>query len=108
MKVNNKDNGQSITDEIDSNIYMPKIKDTIITKSEIKKQTIIKSNKISSININESNKLIDGPNLFIKNKNINKDLKKIFNFDPKNRKSRGEYVNILNDERIRRGGADPV
>ena len=107
-KINNKDNNQSITDEIDSNIYMPKIKDTIITKSEIKKQTIIKSNKISSININESNKLIDGPNLFIKNKNINKDLKKIFNFDPKSRKSRGEYVNILNDERIRRGGAEPA
>ena len=104
--INNIDNSQNIANEKDSNIYMQKIKDKINTNSKIKNQPIIKGNKIKNINISENNKLIDGSNLFMKNKEINKDFKKIFHFDPKKRKSRSEYVNILNDERIRRGGTE--
>ena len=104
--INNIESNQNIINEIDTNTYIPKIKDAIINQNEVKKQSIISNNKINSINISENKNFLDVPNLFTKNKNINKDFKKIFNFDPKNKKTRGEYANILNDERLRRGGTE--
>ena len=104
--INNIESNKNIINEIDTNTYIPKIKDAIINQNEVKKQSIISNNKINSINISENKNFLDVPNLFTKNKNINKDFKKIFNFDPKNKKTRGEYANILNDERLRRGGTE--
>ena len=105
----NEKNFENIEHDIDiNNDILNKIKEGVIGQSESIKQTIIKNNEINninSINITENNKFLDMPNLFVKNnKNINKNnFGKIFNFNPKNQKSRREYTNVINDERVRIG-----
>ena len=107
--IKKEKNFENIEHDIDiNNDILNKIKEGVIGQSESIKQTIIKNNEINninSINITENNKFLDMPNLFVKNnKNINKNnFGKIFNFNPKNQKSRREYTNVINDERVRIG-----
>ena len=108
-KKETEKNLENIENDIDiNNDIINKIKEGVIGQSESIKQSIIKNNEINSINninISENNKFLDMPNLFVKNnKNINKNnFGKIFNFNPKIQKSRREYTNVLNEERVRIG-----